>query len=224
MIDATASRASDESFRDWFERRLQVLSQRPYRPIASDLAPGFRPASVLAPFWPEGDSVSLALTLRTQTLPSHKGQISFPGGRVDLSDSSSEEAALRETQEELGIHPSAVSLVARLDDAWSIQKYLVAPHIGWLETRPEFDPSPHEVERVIVADVERLMSPDIHQAREMQERSHRFLVDFFDYDGDIIWGLTGGILATLFRLLRGETLGPESKGPETLTRFLSIQP
>jgi hypothetical protein len=49
------------------------------------------------------------------------------------------------------------------------------------------------------------------------------LVDFFDYDGDIIWGLTGGILATFFRLMRGEPLGPESEGPETLSRFLGRQ-
>ncbi len=178
---------------------------------------------MLAPFWPEGDSVHLALTLRTQTLPSHKGQISFPGGRVEDTDVTSAAAALRETEEELGISRSNVSVVARLDDAWSIQRYLVAPHIGWLESRPEFTPSPDEVERVIVADVERLMAPEIHQAREMHERSHRFVVDFFDYEGDIIWGLTGGILATFFRLMRGEALGPESEGPTTLSRFLGKQ-
>jgi 8-oxo-dGTP pyrophosphatase MutT (NUDIX family) len=223
LSESTASRVPGEPFREWFERRLLTLSERQYRPIASDLAPDFRPASVLAPFWAEGDAVNLALTLRTQTLPSHKGQISFPGGRVEDSDLSSAAAALRETQEELGIHPSRVSVVARLDDAWSIQRYLVAPHIGWLDGRPEFEPSPGEVERVIVADVERLMNPEIHHARQMQERSHRFLVDFFDYDGDIIWGLTGGILATFFRLMRGEPLGPESEGPETLSRFLGRQ-
>ena len=177
-------------------------------------------ASVLAPFWGEGDRVQLALTLRTQTLPSHRGQVSFPGGRMEAHDPTPAAAALRETQEELGIEPSDVSVVARLDDAWSVQKYLVSTHLGWLQSRPEFDPSPAEVERVIIADVERLMAPEIHRAKIMEERSQRFKIDFFDYEGDVIWGLTGGILATLFKLVRGESLGPEAHGPETLTRFL----
>ena len=216
----TPERGRTESFRGWFERRIHALAERPHRPIAPELAPGFRMASVLAPFWGEADRVYLALTLRTQTVPSHSGQVSFPGGRMEPEDASPEAAALRETNEELGISPDAVSVVARLDDAWSVQKYLVSTHIGWLPGRPEFEPSPEEVERVIVADVERLMSPEIHRAKIMEERSHRFKIDFFDYEGDVIWGMTGGILATLFKLVRGETLGSEAHGPETLTRFL----
>lgn len=215
-----AGRRRGESFRGWFERRLDALSTRSHRPIDPMLAPDFRNASVLAPFWGEGDRVNLALTLRTQTLGSHRGQISFPGGRVDASDPGPEAAAIRETNEELGIPADSIAVVARLDDAWSIQRYLVSTYVGWLDGRPEFVPSPAEVERVIVADVERLMDPQLHRRKHMTERSHRFVIDFFDYDGDVIWGLTGGILATFFRLLRGEVPGPEADGPETLSRFL----
>lgn len=219
-MTGAARRRDGESFRGWFERRLKTLAEREHRPIDPTIAPDFRNASVLVPFWGEGDDVRLALTLRTQTLGSHRGQISFPGGRVDEGDSSVEAAALRETNEELGIPAESVSVVARLDDAWSIQGYLVSTHVGWLDDRPEFVPSPAEVERVIVADVERLMTPEFHRRKHMTERSHRFVIDFFDYEGDVIWGLTGGILASFFRLLRGEDPGPEADGPATLSRFL----
>jgi len=186
--------------------------------------PHFRIASVLAPFWPSDDGgVRLALTLRPTSLSSHKGQISFPGGRRDPSDPDLAFTALREANEELGISPSAVRQMVRLDDAWSVQGYLVAPHVGWLDHAPSIVPSPAEVERVIIADVEALMRPEIHRPQIVEHGGQRWTVHYYHYEGDVIWGMTAGILSRLFRLLHAEPLLEDSVGVDSLRRFVSEQ-
>lgn len=210
---------SGQSFASWFRERTSTLRQREIERIA--VRPeGFREASVLVPFWEREGRVEVALTLRTAHLSSHSGQISFPGGRRDPEDESLEATALRETEEELGIPPDIVRDVARFDDAWSVQRYVVATHVGWLDRRPEFVPSPAEIERVIVADVEALMFGGLHRAVRMKRGAARFDVHYFDYEGDTIWGLTGGILYGLFETLRGREVEATSRGAATLAQFL----
>ncbi|MCB9520466.1 MAG: CoA pyrophosphatase [Myxococcales bacterium] len=219
----TRQRAAGESFRSWFLRRLatEVAGREPVEIEPSLVPQQFKAASVLALFWPdEDDGVQLALTLRPASLSSHRGQISFPGGRIDDGDADAAAAALRETEEELGVPREDVRLVARLDDAWSVQGYLVTPFVGWLDHAPTLRPSPAEVARMIVADLERLMDPAIHRVQEVTHGRERWHIHYFDYDGDVIWGLTGGVLAGLFGLLRGEALDVESAGPRGLRRFL----
>lgn len=218
-MTGTAQRRAGESFAGWFERRLRALGAGTHDRIETT-PPGFRPASVLAPFWRVGDRVEVALTLRTQTLSSHRGQISFPGGRRDPDDPDLAWTALRETHEELGIPPDAVDLIGRGDDAWSIQRYVVATHMGWLEGRPDFVPSPAEIERVIVADVETLMDGGVHRVQRMRREGVSFAVHYFEVGDDTVWGLTGNILYGLFQKVRGAPIADESRGSVTLTRFL----
>lgn len=215
-----AERKPGESFADWFRRRLRALAER--EPIAIDrsVAPAFREAGVLAPFWEQDGGVHTVLTLRTPHLSSHQGQISFPGGRLDAGETSLT-AALREAEEELGIAPHRVQPVGQLDDAWSLHGYIVTPHVGWLPERPEFVPSPDEVERVIVADVERLMDPAAHRRQTWRHGVGRYPVHYYDYQGDVIWGLTGGILHRFFGLLRGLESAEDVDAERSLRRFLS---
>lgn len=217
----TVARRADEPFAEWFRRRLSAVVEEDSSGIDRGLAPEFKDAGVLAPFWREGDGVRLALTLRTAHLSSHKGQISFPGGRRDEGESLLD-AALRETEEELGIPRSAVEVLGGIDDAWSIQGYFVSPYIGWLAGRPAFVPSADEVERVIVADVEKLMRPSVYRRHRMRHGSGTFYVHYFDYEGDVIWGLTGGILNRLFRQIRGQSVVDASDGEAGLRRFLDV--
>lgn len=218
-MSAGVSRRPGEGFDAWFLRRLEGVQDYVPQRIGTFPA-GFRPAGVLIPVWRREGRVEMALTLRTQTLSSHRGQISFPGGRRDPEDVSIAATALRETEEELGIPADRVRVRMRLDDAWSLQRYIVAPHVGWLDEPPAFVPSPAEIERVIVADVEALMSPACHRIQRVRQAGVGFDVHYFEYEGDTIWGLTGGILYTLFQLLRGEPIADESRGAHTLSRFL----
>ncbi|MFT4703581.1 MAG: 8-oxo-dGTP pyrophosphatase MutT (NUDIX family) [Bradymonadia bacterium] len=178
---------------------------------------------MLVPMWEAEGRVVMALTLRSQELSSHSGQISFPGGRRDAGELDLRATALRETHEELGIHPNDVSVVAQLDDAWSIQRYVVSVFVGWLPAPPIITPSPAEIDRVIYADVEQMMRPAAHACQRMRRGGQTFAVHSFDVDGDSVWGLTGGVLYGLFRRLRGEAIDADTHGPTTFRRFIEVQ-
>ena len=208
-----------QGFAPWLRERTASLSERAYERIDAS-PPGFRAASVLVPMWEHEGRVQVALTLRTAHLSAHSGQISFPGGRRDPEDTSLMATALRETEEELGIPSAAVKDIVRFDDAWSIQRYIVATYVGWLEERPTLVPSPHEIERVIIADVEELMFGGLHRVVRMKRGGARFDVHYFDVGDDTVWGLTGGILYGLFEAVRGRELAPSSRASVTLAQFL----
>ncbi len=214
----------NEPFGAWFDRRVAaVVSREPVRIDRSVAPPDFRDAGVLIPYWHDGESVQMLFTLRTSHLPSHSGQISFPGGAHEDGDPGLMATALRETEEELGIPEADFDIVGRLDDAWSIHHYVVQCYLGRLPGPPTLRPDPYEVERVIIVDVERLLDPSIYRVRDFEHGGHRFPLHYFDYDGDVIWGLTGGILYGLLRLLRGQELDPRATGLATFQRFLASE-
>src|SRR3990172_10325358 len=85
----------------------------------------FEPAAVLVPIQERADGDYLVLTQRAAMLSSHRGQIAFPGGRVDRADSGPLAAALRESQEEIGIKPRDVRVLGQLDQVTAAANYLV---------------------------------------------------------------------------------------------------
>lgn len=204
-----------------FRGRLVGLRERLPCRVERELVPAhFREASVLLPFWPDGDTVRVLMTLRQPTLSAHAGQISFPGGRRDATDLDLRHTALRETHEEVGIAPDQVGLVMPFDDAWSIQGYLVSSWVGWLDTAPVVLPNPAEIERVIVADVRELMDPNLHRVEHVTRLGVTYPIHFFDYRGDVVWGMTAGILHALLLWVQGLPIPPEQDGRGMLLRYL----
>lgn len=114
-----------------------TLSQRPRRTLAGK----GKSAAVLVPLVGPEDALQVLLTLRTDTVPTHKGQVAFPGGGVEEEDTDVMATALRELREELGIPSSAVDVLGLSDDTFSINGQRVTPVVGWLETLPDLTPS-----------------------------------------------------------------------------------
>lgn len=189
------------SFHDQFFTSLQSLSNRDTHYFPQDIFPQtYRTAAVLLAFWPEQDgSISMALTRRSDKLPSHQGQVSFPGGSMQAEDGSPVQTALREAHEELGINPEAVRIMGRLDDAWSRFGFHVIPVVGWLEQRPTLTPDPDEVAEVIIADIQTLMRPESSCMHKLADRESQAYL----WDGGYVWGLTAEILLELFLWVRG---------------------
>lgn len=209
-------------FADWLRQRTAALATRTPVEIGWPPAPpDFRPSAVLIPLWEQGGRVFTALTLRSARLNAHAGQISFPGGRRDPEDPSLLYTALREADEELAIRPDSVQVHGALDDAWSIHNYIVTPWVGWLPEPPELVPQPSEIDRVIVADVERMMQPGVYSRREIERGSARFAMHAWQVGDDNVWGLTGGLLYQFFCHLLDRPVEPESQGLLTLQRFLN---
>ena len=213
------SNAAD--FRKHFYERLRQLPGRAVmRFPAGTLPKRYKTAAVLLCCWPAGDGrVEIVMTRRTDQVSSHQGQVSFPGGRVDAADASAADAALRETWEELGIAPGLITIMGRLDDAWSRFGHHVIPYVGWLEQRPELTPNPREVAEILIADMATIMRPEA-------EREHKVVLPAgsgtthvtkaFEWDGGYVWGLTADLLLELILWIRGE---PSNRGHARLERM-----
>ena len=146
---------------------------------------------------------SFLLTRRTNTVSTHKGQVSFPGGQREKGDSSVEETALRETFEELGIRSESIEIAGQLNDYLAVTRSRVTPFAGFINGSPDITPCPAEVAHVLWVPLRFFLetAPRI----EIWERLGQSVpVQFYDYDDEVIWGLTVRMITDFL-----ETIGPE---------------
>jgi 8-oxo-dGTP pyrophosphatase MutT (NUDIX family) len=183
------------------ERVRDVLSVLgpPRRPEL--VVPGARPAAVLAPLFEENGETRIVLTRRTTTLPSHRGEVSFPGGKV-IEGEDLRAAALREANEEIGLEPAAVEVIGELDHLATVaSRFVLAPYVGALAARPALTPNPHEVERVFDVAIAELLDDEAFREERWEIFGEERPVFFFELVGDTVWGATARILHQLLALL-----------------------
>lgn len=208
-------------FTTHFLQRLAALAQRNTFEFPPDTLPEHHnKAVVLLPFWPDGlGGVKLLLTRRAETMSSHAGQVSFPGGRVDDSDASLVHAVLRENKEELGIDPAQVKIMGRLDDAFSLAGHHVVPFVGWLEMRPEIRPNKHEVAEVLIADVEVLLRPETSCQHQIERGKITRTTHAFRWDTAYVWGLTADLLLELLLWVQDKPTNRGERRPAQLEQM-----
>lgn len=151
-------------------------------------------AAVLVPLVWDTDAWALLFTRRTDHVESHKGQVSFPGGACDEGETTPEETALREAQEEVGIEPSKVHILGRLANLITITSFRVAPVVGVIEWPCVLRISAHEVERVFTIPLEWLADRRNRWEFGLPGRN-RTLLAYHPYDGELLWGATARIAA-----------------------------
>lgn len=158
-------------------------------------------AAVLVPVVDDPDGAKVILTQRTAKLRKHSGQIAFPGGGIDEGDLSPEVAALREAEEEIGLDPSFVETVGRLPQYLSGTGFRIIPVLSVVERGFVITPNPDEVDAVFEVPLSFLMNPDNHQrdSRIWQGIVRHFYV--MPYGERHIWGITAGIIRTLYERL-----------------------
>ena len=179
------------------ERLRALLAQR--TAIALD-APEYRRAAVLVPLVRDGEGWSILFSRRADNLAAHSGQIAFPGGAVEAGETL-ELAAVRETEEEVGIARDRVELIGRLDDIITNSGFLVAPFVGMIATRLEYILSETEVAEVFEVPIDALLAIDQPEVRYVQFRDRRYPAYFYRYDRYEIWGLTGRMLKAFLDLV-----------------------
>lgn len=162
-----------------------------------------KPGSILILLYPENGQIKFPLTKRPDYLGTHGGQISFPGGKAETGETV-EQTALREGEEEIGIHSSSIEIIGRLSEFFVIpSNFMVTPIVGFQRTRPVFTPDPVEVVKVLEGDVEELMRDDAIQVKEiMAARIYPMRAPHFIIENEIVWGATAMILNELRFLLR----------------------
>ena len=154
-------------------------------------------SSVLLLFGPaEGGGEDVVLTERAHTLRSQPGQVSFPGGKREPADASDTAAALRETQEEVGIDPATIDVVADLPQIYlAPRSFVVTPVLGWWRQPGTVDAvDPREVHRAVRAPLSHLLDP---AARFTVTHPSGYRGPGFEVDGLFVWGFTAGLLSAV---------------------------
>jgi 8-oxo-dGTP pyrophosphatase MutT (NUDIX family) len=193
--------------RAWLAEQLA----RPTPKSARSLSEAFRlprqtgalvPAAVLVGLVNRPEGLQVLFTERSAHVSNNPGQISFPGGRVEADDADAAAAALRETQEEIGLPPAHVDILGELAPLETLAGYRIRPVVGWIEPRMALAPNPLEVASVFEVPLDFLVDPANHirHFRMLGELRRDYWA--MPYKQHHIWGTTAAVLLILARTLQ----------------------
>ena len=167
-------------------------------PIKPDTV--LRCAAVLIPLTYVQDEWHILFTRRTDRVESHKGQVSFPGGACDEGETTPEQTALREADEEIGMRPADVTVLGRLSQLITISSFRVTPVVGVIPNPYAFKVSGFEVGRVFTIPLLWLASKKNYWEFSLRE-SERSLIAYHPYDGELLWGATARMTVNFLKAL-----------------------
>lgn len=163
-----------------------------------------QPAAVLVPIVDRPGGATVLMTVRSLDMPSHAGQISFPGGKVEPGDATRIDTALREAREEVNIQAEDVTVIGQLGVHEGGLGFAVTPVIGIINPQAEIRPCPREVEEVFEAPLSYFVNLDNHIVEERALQGVKYNMFAAPYGRYNIWGLTAGILRTMAEVLQDD--------------------
>jgi 8-oxo-dGTP pyrophosphatase MutT (NUDIX family) len=169
--------------------------------------PRSRAAAVLVALFEERDEACVVLTKRPEHMPSHRGEIAFPGGTVQPDvDGTVLDAALREAEEEIGLARDQVEVVAELDGISTIaSRFTITPFVGLLPGRPVLTPDPREVAGVLEVPLSELLADGAYREERWDLGIPDRAIHFFELPGETVWGATARILTAFLTHLTAST-------------------
>jgi 8-oxo-dGTP pyrophosphatase MutT (NUDIX family) len=175
--------------------RDQIAAILARRHPREEIVPGYRQAAVLLPLYETGAGPHFVLTKRTERVPTHKGQISFPGGGFQDGDGDLLGTALRETEEEIGLRRVDVDVVGVLDDTvTAASAHVVRPFVGFVPHPYTFRLDAFEIEHLVHLPLRPLLEPNCFREEIWDRDGRPHSVFFYEHDGHTVWGLTARIL------------------------------
>jgi 8-oxo-dGTP pyrophosphatase MutT (NUDIX family) len=157
-------------------------------------------AAVLVPLTYIQDEWHILFTRRTDRVESHKGQVSFPGGACDEGETTPEQTALREAQEEIGMRPEDVTVLGRLSQLITVSSFRVSPIVGIIPFPYAFKVEGFEVQRVFTIPLAWLANQNNYWEFTLRE-SERSLIAYHPYDGELLWGATARMTVNFLKTL-----------------------
>lgn len=166
--------------------------------------PSLRDASVLVPLVTRQAGLSVLLTRRSVDMPTHSGQIAFPGGRRQAEDVDAIATALREAREEVGLDPSHVRVLGASDPYETVTQFRVTPIVGLVSHQADFVADPREVDAIFEIPFAFFMNPANHQRHSRDYNGQTRYYYAMPYGDHYVWGATAGMLRALYLRLFGE--------------------
>lgn len=167
-----------------------------YEPQSLDADPAIPKAAVMLLMYEHEGQPHVVFQKRTDRVEHHKGQISFPGGAADPDDPDLLFTALRETHEEIGVHPDHVEILGRLDQMQTVSNFVVTPYVGWLSHYPYgWQFSDDEVAYLLEVPLGHLLDPKSHVPDRRTINGRTFVMPSYEWQGDLIWGATARMLS-----------------------------
>jgi len=185
-----------------FDQGVSALKLNELRKPGARLSRPNRTAAVLVPILDKPEP-EILLTVRSELLVQHPGQVSFPGGAVEQTDRSAVSTALREAEEEIGLDFSQVSPLGFLDRVDTISDYRVLPVVGLV--RPTFvsQPDHREVAEVFTVPLNLATDHGAYSHKEIESDGKTFVISSLHWQGHRIWGITAAILLNLGARMEG---------------------
>jgi 8-oxo-dGTP pyrophosphatase MutT (NUDIX family) len=167
------------------------------------VVPGSQAAAVLVPLFEEDGAARVILTKRPEHMPSHRGEIAFPGGKVQPDvDGTVLDAALREAEEEIGLPRAAVEIAGELDGLSTVaSRFTITPFVGLLDRRPVLTPDPREVVSILDVAIADLLDDGVYREERWDMGLPDRAVYFFELPNETVWGATARILASFLEHL-----------------------
>lgn len=162
-----------------------------------------RPAAVLIGLVRRQPELTVLLTRRTRQLPTHGGQVAFPGGKIEQGDENILAAALREAREEIGLDAGLVEPLGYLDAYQTRTGFRITPVVALVDPAIVVRPDPSEVDEVFETPFGFLMNPANHRVETRRWQGHERRFYAMPHGRHYIWGATAGMLRNLYVRLYG---------------------
>lgn len=161
-------------------------------------------AAVLIPFTVWENKLVVLFTKRTNSVNNHQNQISFPGGAIEKKDENQLAAALRETEEEIGIKKKDIEILGELQARNTTTGFYIYPFVGFIHNLDEIQLNKLEVERIIYIPVNWLSNPKNSHTEiyEGQNKRRHPVIAFSNYDGEKVWGVTASLVKQLLEIIK----------------------
>ena len=167
-----------------------------YQPTVVANEPGTWPAAVLFLLYEHEGRIYTCFQKRTDKVDAHKGQVSLPGGGRDPEDADLIATALRETHEEIGVHPDHVEILGSIDQMKTISNFIVTPYVGWLDRYPYgWTFSEDEVAYLLEVPIDHLRDPANFVPDRRRVNGREIIVPSYQWQDDLIWGATGRMVS-----------------------------
>ncbi|MHA1786481.1 MAG: NUDIX hydrolase [Candidatus Helarchaeota archaeon] len=184
--------------------------------------PEFKLSAVLMPFFWEDDIIKILFTIRNRNLKHHKGEISFPGGKKEPNDKNLIDTALRETEEEIGIHRNQIEILGQVDDLFTITKYIITPFVGVIKGKFKIKTSDAEVFKVIKVPLSVFGENGQFQEEIWEQNETSYPIFYYYWRRNVIWGATAYIMNQFMELIydyQPSKLNVKRTDPNLIKRF-----